>query len=107
MHLGTPPKRDENDMWFDDGDDEDEFADESGDDEDEDEDEDDDDESSEEDERRRRRESRSFRMSTAEITEAAFVRWARVMVDATVTLENEYGDDDDEDDEDFDPMQTS
>jgi len=107
VHLGTPPKRDENDMWFDDGDDEDEFADESGDDEDEDEDEDDDDESSEEDERRRRRESRSFRMSTAEITEAAFVRWARVMVDATVTLENDYGDDDDEDDEDFDPMQTS
>lgn len=42
VHLGTPPKRDENDMWFDDGDDEDEFADESGDDEDEDEDEDDD-----------------------------------------------------------------
>jgi hypothetical protein len=114
VHLGTPPKRDENDMWFDEGDDEDELAEESGDDEDDDDDDeddygddDDDDESSEEDERRRRRGLRSLRMSTAEITEAALARWARVMVDATVALDNDYGDDDDEDDEDFDPMQTS
>ena len=94
-------------MWFDDGDDEDEFADESGDDEDEDEDEDDDDESSEEDEKATSRVEKVFVCRRRKSSEAAFVRWARVMVDATVTLENEYGDDDDEDDEDFDPMQTS